>query len=98
MALREIALIPMPDRDRFFAQYVYTRQPVVVTNLFAGQAIANIGTIEDAARAWGDVKIHLQEEYTGAEGAVAPAQPIYRTVREYIDLVRSDPSTRLCCT
>ena len=98
MPPKEIPRISMPDRDVFFEEYVFKRQPVVITNLFEGQEISKINTIDDAVRAWGPMKLHLQEEYTSAEGATEPPQPIFRPFQEYIDFVRTNPSTRLCCT
>src|SRR3989442_15817314 len=98
MPPKEIARISMPSRDDFFQDYVFKRQPVVITNLFERQEISNINTIEDAARAWGTMKIHVQEEYTAAEGTAEPSQPIFVPFREYIDFTRSNRSTRLCCT
>ena len=98
MPAKEIARIAMPDREAFFRDYVFTRQPVVITNLFDGQEISRIDTIEDAVGAWGSMKLHLQEEYTSAEGAAEPAQPIFMSFREYVDHVRANPATRLCCT
>ena len=68
MPPKEIARVSMPSRDDFFQEYVFKRQPVVITNLFGGQEISNINTIEDAARAWGTMVIHLQDEYTSGEG------------------------------
>lgn len=98
MPPKEIARIAMPDREAFFKDYVFTRQPVVLTNLFEGQEIARIRTIDDAVEAWGSMKLHLQEEYTSAEGAAEPAQPIFMPFREYVELARANRSTRLCCT
>ena len=98
MPPKEIARISMPDRDAFFEEYVFKRRPVVVTNLFEGQAISKIGSIDDAVRAWGPMTLHLQEEYTSAEGSAEPARPIFMPFKDYIDFVRSNPSTRLCCT
>jgi len=87
----------MPDRDEFFRRYAFAAQPVVITNLFDGQEITSIATEDDALRAWGGVKLHLQEEYTTVEGA-PPAQPMVATLEDYIDLIRSTPATRVCCT
>ena len=97
MPIKEIARISMPSRDDFFRDYVFKRQPVVITNLFERQEISNINTIEDAARAWGSMKIHVQEEYASAEGTAEPSQPTIVSFKEYIDFARSNP-TRLCCT
>src|SRR5204862_370188 len=79
-------------------EYVFARRPVVITNLFEGQPISEITTIDDAVRAWGAMKIHLQEEYTSGEGAAPSPQPIDLSFREYLEFIRSHPSTRLCCT
>lgn len=98
MAIREITRTPMPPRADFLAQYVYAREPVVITDLFAGQDISEVGTVEDAARVWGDVDLVVQEEYTSAEGKAAPPEPRVMPLGEYIDFSRTNPSTRLCCT
>jgi Cupin-like domain len=98
MSSHEIPRMPMPGREEFFRDYVFRRRPVVITNLFDGQEISRITTIEDAARAWADMKIHLQPEYASGEGAAAPAQPTFMTFGEYVEFVRANPSTRLCCT
>jgi lysine-specific demethylase 8 len=98
MAANEIPRISRPGRNDFFQDYVFKRQPVVITNLFEGQEISAIGTIDDATRAWGGMRIHVQEEYTSAEGAAAAPQPIFMSFGEYNDFVRANPSTRLCCT
>jgi hypothetical protein len=98
MPAREIERISMPSRDEFFQNYVFRRQPVVVTNLFEGQEISRIGTVDDATRAWRGMNIHLQEEYTSSEGATEPPQPIFMPFGDYVDFARSNRSTRLCCT
>jgi len=72
MSPKEIDRISMPDQDDFFRDYVFKRQPIVITNLFERQEISNISTLEDATRAWGSTKIHLQEEYTRAEKTSEP--------------------------
>ena len=98
MPPNEIARIAMPGRDDFYQQYVCKRRPVVITNLFEGQEISTISSIADAARAWATMQIHLQEEYTSAEGTAEPPQPMFMRFREYVEFIRSNPSTRLCCT
>lgn len=98
MAPKEILRIETPDTSDFFRNYVYTREPVVLTDLFAGQAISEISTIDDARREWGDVELVVQEEYTKAEEAPGPAEPAVMRLADYIDLARADPTTRLCST
>ena len=98
MATREIPRIAMPPQTDFLAEYAYRREPVVITDLFEGQEISQITTVEDAVRAWGDVKLLVQEEYTSAEGNSSAPEPTVMSLGDYVDLSRSDPSTRLCCT
>ncbi len=98
MAIREIPRIEMPARDEFLRQYAHEREPVVITDLFAGEEISRITTVEDAVRAWGDVKLVVQEEYTSAEGKAAAPEPTVMSLSEYIDFSRANPETRLCCT
>lgn len=97
MTPKEIPRIPMPDPAEFFREYVDRRRPVVLTDLFAGQPISSIQTAEDATRAWGSVKLQLQEEYTSAEGAATSTQSVM-TLRDYAELAATNPATRLCCT
>jgi lysine-specific demethylase 8 len=98
MPTKEIPRISMPDAQRFLRDYVFERRPVVVTDLFASQEIAAITEVEGALLAWGAMQIQLQEEYTVAEGKIQPDQPMYMRFAEYVNLVRTDPSSRLCCT
>ena len=98
MAIREIPRTTMPPLTDFLAEYVYAREPVVLTDLFEGEEVDQISTVEDAVRVWGDVNLVVQEEYTSAEGKAAPPEPSVMSLRDYVDFSRSNPSTRLCCT
>lgn len=97
MSLNDIPRISMPSPADFFAEYVFKRRPVVITDLFEGQEISTITTLDDATRAWRDVKLHVQEEYTSAEGTTS-SEPAVMSLGEYVDFTRANPSTRLCCT
>ncbi|MGP8060935.1 MAG: cupin-like domain-containing protein [Acidimicrobiales bacterium] len=88
----------MPDPARFVQTHVFGRQPVVITDLFAGQELATIDTIEGAVAAWGTTTLDLQEEYASAEGRDRPADAVSMSLGEYADFSRSNRSTRLCCT
>jgi hypothetical protein len=98
MPPREITRTSMPDREHFFQEYVFEHRPVVITNLFEQQEISSISTIDDATRAWGTMNLHVQEEYTSAEGTAQPPQAVYMPFSKYVDFTRSNRSTRLCCT
>ena len=88
----------MPSQEDFLRQYAFKREPVVITDLFEGQEISRIGTVEDALREWGDVKLVVQQEYTSAEGNATAPEPTVMSLSEYIEHSRSNPETRLCCT
>jgi cupin-like protein len=98
MAIREIPRTQMPSQEEFLREYTYRREPVVISDLFEGQEISRITTVDDAIGAWGDVKLIVQEEYTSAEGNAAAPEPTSMSLREYVDFSRSNPQTRLCCT
>jgi Cupin-like domain len=98
MAVQEIPRTAMPAQADFLAEYAYRREPVVITDLFEGQEISEITSVEDAVRAWGDVNLVVQEEYTSAEGKTVPPEPSVMSLREYVEFSRSNPETRLCCT
>jgi hypothetical protein len=49
MPPKEILQARMPGPDEFFRRYVFRRRPVVITDLFEGQEISRMATLEDAA-------------------------------------------------
>jgi hypothetical protein len=98
MPPNDIARISMPSVEDFFRDHVFARAPVVVTDLFDGQEVTDIRTVDHAVDAWGAVPLQLQEEYASAAGRSSPTQPAVLSLREYLDLTRSDPGTTLCCT
>ena len=98
MTVREIPRTEMPSRVEFLERYAHRREPVVITDLYEGQEISQLTTVDDAVRQWGEVDLVVQEEYTSAEGKAAPPEPIVMTLREYVEHSRSNPQTRLCCT
>jgi lysine-specific demethylase 8 len=98
MAALEIPRTTMPSQEDFLREYAYQREPVVITDLFEGQEISQITTVQDAVSAWGEVKLVVQEEYTSAEGNAAAPEPTAMSLRDYVEFSRSNPETRLCCT
>jgi hypothetical protein len=98
MAIQEIPRTKMPSQEEFLREYSYRREPIVIADLFEGQEISRIKSVEDAVQAWGDVKLVVQEEYTSAEGKAAAPEPTAMSLREYVEFSRANPQTRLCCT
>lgn len=98
MTAQTLARIEMPRRDAFYAEYVYPRRPVIITNLFAGHPISQLSTAEAASAAFGKVPLELQTEYSTAAAQPSSAARETRTFEEYLDLVSKHPSTRVLCT
>ncbi len=78
------------------AEHVASRTPVVITDLFAGQEVSAVATIDDALSAWGDVQIHVQDEYAQADPR--QASPLTMTLAEYVDHTNETPGSVRCCT
>lgn len=97
MAIQEIERIRMPDNETFFRQYICTRTPVIITDLFAGQPIREIRTLSDAQRAFGGVKLKVQTEYAAAATTRSNVEQSV-TFNEYWNFVRANPSTDMLCT
>lgn len=98
MAAKEIARISKPDAKRFLHDYVRTRTPVIITDLFAGQPIDRIRTRKDASAAFGGVPLHVQTEYAVAASSPESATEATMTFDEYWAHVQAKPDTALLCT
>src|SRR5262245_57448247 len=94
MPAKQIDRIPMPDDATFFREYVFKRKPVIITNLFDGEEIRQIRSIEDARKAFGRARLRFQTEYTSPSPRIDQAM----TFNEYWDFVEAHPSTNLLCT
>ena len=98
MAIIPIQRISMPDDAVFLREYVSKRTPVIITDLFDGQAIRQIKSVQDAANAFGAAKLRVQPEYVvAAESNLQTAEQIL-TFDEYWHFVRHNPSTSLMCS
>lgn len=97
MSAKPIDRIRMPDVETFITQYVFKRKPVVITDLFAGQAIREITCLEDAKAAFGNVALRVRAEYASLLTSSSPPDQTM-TFNEYWDLVSADPLTHLMCT
>lgn len=98
MAANEIARISAPDPVQFLRDYVETRTPVIITDLFAGQSIDRIRTKEEASAAFGDVPLRVQTEYAVAASSPETAVETTMTFDEYWTHVRANPDTALLST
>jgi hypothetical protein len=88
----------MPDAPTFFRDYVATRTPVVVTDLFAAEPIRAIRSKPDALEAFASTRLHVQTEYAAA--AARPAEALETTMRfdEYWEHIERDRTSPLLCT
>lgn len=98
MAANEIARISNPGASRFMRDYVETRTPVIITDMFAGQPIDRIRTKEQASAAFGSVPLHVQTEYAVAASSPETAIETTMTFDEYWAHVRANPDTALLST
>jgi hypothetical protein len=89
--------ITMPDRETFYREYVTQRRPVVITNLFEGQGIRDLDTLEKAKEVLGGVKLAVTREYTSASSGGSQSTNEILSFNDYWDLVEADPSTNLVC-
>jgi hypothetical protein len=98
MSAHPIERILMPDPQVFFRDYVQTRTPVIVTDLFKGQPIRSIATAEQAMDAFAGIQLEVQTEY--AVAAARPEAALHRTMSfaDYWRHVRTEPGTPLLCT
>lgn len=97
MSRSEIERIAAPSREVFLKEYVYKQKPVVITNLFEGQPIRDISTVEDAKAKLGDMKLQVSDEYVSAflkrinevsddkASRHLPEEKEIMTLREYIE-------------
>jgi len=90
--------IPMPDAETFFRDYVFKRRPVVITNMFEGEPLRELGTLDAALAEFSSMKLLIQPEYT--EGMANPnaPRPQVMSLGEYCDHIRAGNSAKLVCT
>lgn len=93
MPLKAIDRISMPDAETFFREYVFKRKPVIITDLFPGEEIRRIQSLEDAKKVFGPIPLMI--DYTYPKNRAEPGQVM--TFNQYWDLVEANPSTRLSC-
>lgn len=97
--------IEAPARDELVSEYILKARPVIVKDLFAGQPIRDLATLESARAALGGLKIWVQRGYeyhfTHAIEALLRGTPpdslIERrpsTIEEYLREVERCPGTR----
>jgi lysine-specific demethylase 8 len=96
MAAKQLERIRMPPRDEFFRDYVYPHRPVIITNLFEGDSIRQVTTLEEATEAFGGALLPLRREYTSAPMGETPTRVM--SFGDYWKMVRAEPSTSWMCT
>lgn len=96
MTFRNIPRAQMPTVDIFFERFIQKRQPVVITNLFQGEAIRDITSRREAIDAFGSTVVHIQPQY--APNIAGMRDQLDMTIEEYLGLIEKDPKTNLVCT
>jgi hypothetical protein len=98
----QIERIATPSPEQFRTEYVLRQRPVILTDMFAGQAIAQLSTAEAAIAVLGDMPLLVQEEFTTF--ALRSATLLdgrtkeQWSFRDYLAHARSHPETRKMST
>jgi lysine-specific demethylase 8 len=94
--------ISTPSADAFESDYMIPQRPVVLTDLFAGQALGKLASRDDVCEVLADTKIMVREEYTRsllANSFQLPSQePQVLSIGQYFEYVDANPDTRLLCS
>jgi lysine-specific demethylase 8 len=103
-----IERIKAPSREVFFNEYLLKQKPVIITNLFEGQPISEISSLDVARKLLGDMPVLIQEGFetyltrmlqmsVSGEFTNADLEKERSTVNGYLALVEKDPKTRKVC-
>lgn len=98
MPKKEIPRISMPSKDAFIREYIEKRQPAIITDMFKGQPIEQLHTMEEASRAFGDVKIAVRPQYVSVEPDDLENKPGIMTLKQYWEHITQFPTSHLLCT
>lgn len=96
-ARQNIERIDVPSAAVFWRDYVLPRRPVILKNVFEGEPIREVRTLEQALRELGGMRIEVREEYTTTfyEGeGFAMSESRYLSLQDYVEHVRASPRTR----
>jgi Cupin-like domain len=104
-----IERIKAPSREVFFNEYLLKQKPVIITNLFEGQPIAEINSLERAQKELGDMPMIINESFEDyfsrmlqmivAGNFTSPEmRNEHSTVNGYMKLVEKEPKTRRVCS
>lgn len=88
----------MPSREVFYRDYVLPRRPVIITDLFAQQPISEIRTMTAARRAFGNVALEVQTEYSSMAADRSSTASGTLGLSDYLDFAEQHPDSRVMCT
>ena len=92
-----IPRIDMPTSQQFFESYVAKQLPVIVTNLFRGQPITEIDSLEKARTRFGDTKLTVRREYVSAS-ASSDFTSREMSFNDFWDLVNMKAEDKYVCS
>ncbi|WP_224362052.1 cupin-like domain-containing protein [Hyalangium versicolor] len=103
-----IERIKSPSREVFINEYLLKQKPVIITDLFEGQPISQISSLEVARKQLGEMPVIVQEgheEYfvrmlrglLTSDFSFVDIGKEKSTVNGYLAMVEKDPNTRLVC-
>lgn len=98
--------IKLPEKKVFDEEVLHSLRPVVITNLFEGEAIREINTREKVIEHFGDMSVGIQNEYgeayrkqaensTSSPGSASGNQTL--TVVQYLKFLETNPDTKMMC-
>ena len=97
MPAKPLQRVTMMGREDFFRRHASPREPVIITNLFEGDPIREVRSLQDAKRAFGTARLLVTPEYTST-GAAASHSPQVMSFEDYWHYVERDPATNYMCT
>ena len=103
MSIRNsIERIPAPPLEVFQREYVFKQQPVIIVNLFEGQQINKISTIEQAENFLSELNLEIQEEFVTSVLnkflLMNQRKKETYTLKEYLAFIEDNPLTKKMCT
>jgi lysine-specific demethylase 8 len=95
----EIERIPAPPVDLFEADYLFRGKPVIITNLFQGQPLAGLSTVDRARASLGDVQLEIKEEFITSLGKNMNAGPReVMSFKDYLAFAAANPGSKKMST
>jgi len=95
----EIERISAPPVDVLKADYLLQGKPVILTDLFQGQPLAELSTLDKASAVLGGIQLELKEEFITSLGKNMNAGPReIMSFRDYLTFAKENPGSKTMST